>query len=412
MSTNKKDDDDVVVIPSRVQIWTLASRPHTLTASIVPVIVGYALTIRLIHDNNPQVVAWSSSTTTSSFPYYYSSKSSLPPPPPPLLLSVQYAIFASFIQLSTNLHNDYADYVKGADTAARIGQARATQRGWLTPHETCRGCVLCLGVALFVGAYYLIPIPHECTMYDNAGGGGENIDVGSSAAMDGKNHYDPVMMVIVLSSMFNAVAYTGGPFPLGYVGLGHVSIGYTGLGDIFVFIYFGIVATIGVPYMYLTKISCLRVHISSSSSSSSGMILWQLLRPSFLHSIPIGFLATAIIVVNNLRDRHTDVRAGKRTLAVRYGETFARAEYLLLLLGSYAFCIVSYFWERRRRDEREGMAWTALLPLVSFPMAIPQLRAVAFGRKDGRALNDHVGGTARLQLVYCILMATGLIISS
>lgn len=404
MSTNKKDDDDDVVIPSRVQVWKLASRPHTLTASIVPVIVGYALTIRLIHDNNP-VVAWSSSTTTTtSFPYYYSTTSLLQ-------LSIQYAIFASFIQLSTNLHNDYADYIKGADTAARVGQARATQRGWLTPYETCRGCVLCLGAALFVGAYHLIPIPHECTMYDNAGGGGENIDVGSCSAvvvMDGKNHYDPVMMVIVPSSMFNAVAYTGGPFPLGYVGLGHVSIGYTGLGDIFVFLYFGIVATIGVPYMYLTKISCLHAY---SSSSSSGIILWQLLRPSFLHSIPIGFLATAIIVVNNLRDRHTDVRAGKRTLAVRYGETFARAEYLLLLLGSYTFCIMSYFWGRQR-DAREDMAWTALLPLVSFPMAIPQLQAVAFGQKDGQALNDHVGGTARLQLVYCILMATGLIISS
>jgi len=250
-------------------------------------------------------------------------------------------------------------------------------------------------VALFVGAHYLIPIPHECAV----------------VVMDGKHHHDPVMMVIVLSSMFNAVAYTGGPFPLGYVGLGHVSIGYAGLGDIFVFIYFGIVATIGVPYMYLTKISCLRAH-SSSSSSSSGMILWQLLRPSFLHSIPIGLLATAIIVVNNLRDRHTDVHAGKRTLAVRYGETFARAEYLLLLLGSYTFCIMSYFWGRQRGDEREDMAWTALLPLVSFPMAIPQLQAVAFGQKDGQALNDHVGGTARLQLVYGILMATGLIISS
>jgi len=398
MSTNKKDDD--VVIPSRVQIWKLASRPHTLTASIVPVIVGYALTIRLIRDNNPEVAR---SSSTPSFPYYYSTTSSLQ------RLSIQYAIFASFIQLSTNLHNDYADYIKGADTAARVGQARATQRGWLTPHETCRGCALCLGAALFVGAHYLIPIPHECTIsYDDAGGGGENdIDVGSSSAvaMDG-NRYDPVMMVIVLTSTFNAVAYTGGPFPLGYVGLGRVSIGYAGLGDIFVFIYFGIVATIGVPYMYLTKISCLRVH--SSSSSSSGRILWQLLRPSFLHSIPIGLLATAIIVVNNLRDRHTDVHAGKRTLAVRYGETFARAEYLLLLLGSYTFCIMSYFRGRQRDD----MAWTALLPLVSFPMAIPQLQAVAFGQKDGQALNDHVGGTARLQLVYCILMATGLIISS
>ena len=388
--TNKKDDDDDVV-PSRVQIWKLASRPHTLTASIVPVLVGYALTIRLIHDNLDR----NSSTIGPN-------SKSLP------LLSIQYAIFASFIQLSTNLHNDYADYIKGADTSARVGQARATQRGWLTPHETCRGCVVCLGVALVVGLYCLIPIPHECSIYNNNG----NVEVdsrGSTTGMD-RNYYtyDPIMIFIVLSSMFNAVAYTGGPFPLGYVGLGHVSIGYSGLGDFFVFIYFGIVATIGVPYLYLTKISCLDIY-----SSSQRIILWQLLRPSFLHSIPVGLLATAIIVVNNLRDRYTDVHAGKRTLAVRYGERFARIEYLLLLLGSYTFCILSYCYFSRQRDDREGdMAWTALLPLASFPMAIPQLHAVAFGQKDGQALNDHVGGTAQLQLVYCILMATGLIISS
>lgn len=404
--TNKKDDDDGVVIPSRVQIWKLASRPHTLTASIVPVIVGYALTIRLIHDN-PEVAL------SKVLPY---STSSLPPPPPLLLLSIQYAIFASFIQLSTNLHNDYADYIKGADTSARIGQARATQRGWLTPYETCRGCVLCLGVALFVGLYYLIPIPLECT-YNNNNDGDELFDDKSDVTRErnyytsSSSTYDPIMIFIVLSSMFNAVAYTGGPFPLGYIGLGHISIGYTGLGDIFVFVYFGIVATVGVPYLYLTKISCC-LHYYSSSSSSGIIVLWQLMRPSFLHSIPVGLLATAIIVVNNLRDRHTDVYAGKRTLAVRYGETFARVEYLLLLFGSYTFCIITYFWEQQRDEHDDIMAWTALLPLASFPMAIPQLHAVAFGHKDGQALNNHVGGTARLQLVYCIFMATGLIISS
>ncbi|EED88857.1 predicted protein, partial [Thalassiosira pseudonana CCMP1335] len=232
--------------PSRLQIWKLAARPHTLTASIVPVIVGYALTVRYCVG------------------VFY--------------MAVQFAVFAGLIQISTNLHNDYADFVKGADTDQRVGQARATQKGWLSPYETCRGCVVCLLSALVVGLWWLIPVGVECS--------------------------DPIMIFIVLSSIFNAVAYTGGPFPLGYIGLGNLSIGYSGLGDLFVFLYFGVVATVGVPYLYLSKIGCL------------------------------GFLATAIIVVNNLRDRHTDIHAGKRTMAVQFGGRFARVEYLLFVVGS------------------------------------------------------------------------------
>jgi 1,4-dihydroxy-2-naphthoate octaprenyltransferase len=153
-----------------------------------------------------------------------------------------------------------------------------------------------------------------------------------------------------------------------------------------------------------------------------------MLLPSFLHSLPVGCLATAIIVVNNLRDRHTDVRAGKRTTAVRFGEKFARVEYLVLVVMSYAFCACSCWWwcqplrsstssssssaAEASRSSTTMAWWTALLPLASFPVALPQLRAVAFGGKDGQALNDHVGGTARLQMVYCVLLAAGLAISS
>lgn len=225
----------------------------------------------------------------------------------------------------------------------------------------------------------------------------------SSASCD--SSYDPIMIFIVVSSLFNAVAYTGGPFPLGYIhsSLGNISIGYSGLGDLFVFLYFGIVATMGVPYLYLTKVKCLDVSsviFNGSSVTGSDELQLQSLKQTFIHSIPIGFLATAIIVVNNLRDRHTDIHAGKRTMAVRFGETFARAEYFLLVVFSYAYCI--YFAVVENRD-------TALLPLLSLPMSISQLKAVAFRGKDGQDLNDHVGGTAKLQMVYCILLSIGLL---
>ena len=487
---------DVDIIPSKCQVWKLACRPHTLTASVVPVLVGCGCAMRMMRDHLDDD----------------HNRRLLDAPPPPSLdgsypssvlriASFQFGIFACLIQLTTNLHNDYADFVKGADTAHRIGQARATQRGWLTPRETCMGCILCLFAALCVGAN-LILVPTTTTTTRGGGGDDDGIAafVNCDASYHGNNgdiddfvngngprgHFDthdgpsiadyyygirelrsycdridPLMTFVVLSSMFNAVAYTGGPFPLGYVGLGNVSIGYSGFGDVFVFLYFGIVATMGVPYLCLVRsfpggIAAVVASSSSSSSSSScrpfsyraletiaktmtttttttggggargipTLLLWNMLRPSLLHSLPVGFLATAIIVVNNLRDRHTDVHAGKRTLAVRYGEAFARAEYLALVLGSYAFCVVFYCCDQRRGGWSSSTmttgigptmttaAWTSLLPLLSFPAAMPQLRAVAFGGKDGAALNDHVGGTARLQMMYCVLMAIGLVISS
>ncbi|KAL7464744.1 hypothetical protein ACHAXS_005082 [Conticribra weissflogii] len=373
-SCTKLNDDESAneAIPSKFQVWKLASRPHTLTASIVPVIVGHALTLQLIHrhpdwqfDQHP-----SADTPTSSCPASFDNspdarQAALLP------LSLQFSLFASLVQISTNLHNDYADFVRGADTAARVGHARATQKGWLTPSETMRGCCLALFAAGFVGAWCLVP-------------------AGCSAG------WDPIGAAVVASSLFNAVAYTGGPFPLGCIGLGGVSIGYSGLGDLFVFLYFGLVATLGVPYLFLTRVACV----------STTERLLRLLHPSLLRALPVGFLAVAIIVVNNLRDRHTDVHAGKKTMAVRFGKRFCQVEYFVLLVGSYAFCMW-FWWSSSQMSD----GWTELLPLLSLPMAIPQLKAVAFGEKDGSDLNAHVGGTAKVQMFYCILMAIGLRIS-
>jgi len=342
---------------------------------VAPVFVGYALTLRLIQQNPVLCGGIDERDTCNNNNEDDAASTAL------LFMTIQFAAFAGLIQISTNLHNDYADFVKGADTEKRVGQARATQKGWLTPYETCRGCVVCLMASLFIGIQYLIPSNRQC--------------LGGSS----RSSADPIMIFIVLSSLFNAVAYTGGPFPLGYIGLGNISIGYSGLGDLFVFLYFGIVATVSVPYLYVTKIACV-------SPLEDTTALLQLLQYPFLVSLPIGFLATNIIVVNNLRDRHTDIHAGKRTMAVRFGDTFAKMEYLLLVVGSYAFCVYSWMLET------ESVRWTMLLPLLSVPMSIPQLKAVAFGGKDGQMLNEHVGGAAKLQLVYCILMTAGCLIAN
>ena len=246
-------------------------------------------------------------------------------------------------------------------SCAQVGQARATQKGWLTPKQTAGGATICLVIASIIGVHL-----SKITGYNYTGA----------------KRYDLVIILIVTSSVFNAVAYTGGPYPLGYIGLGDISIGYSGLGDLFVFLYFGLVATMTVPYMYTT--------IKGSNSS--------LLKISFLVAIPIASLATAIIVVNNLRDRVTDVNAGKNTLAVRFGESFARREYAILVLSSYLI-LIPMAWIH-------GVTW--LCPIFSFPLAIKELKAVAFGGKDGSALNAHVGGTARVQLIFCLCLAFGI----
>ena len=172
--------------PPLYKVLILASRPNTLAASFTPVLVGHCVTRHLLG---------SAADANKSFRFW---------------------VFACLIQIGTNLHNDYADYVKGADDENRIGQARATQKGWLTPRQTAGLATLSLGLAHGIGAQ----LSRESGRW---------------------------MWFVTITSVFNAVAYTGGPYPLGYVGLGWVSLGYSGLGDLFVFAYFGIVATVAPP---------------------------------------------------------------------------------------------------------------------------------------------------------------------
>ena len=348
ISSDKKDHE---VRPSKLKVWVLAARPHTLTASISPVLVGASLVHHYQTHNN----VWLS-------PNYSVS-----------LMTLTFMAFAGLIQLGTNLHNDYADFVKGADTNERVGQARATQKGWLTPFETAAGASLCLILASSLGVSLMVQTGR---------------------------YQDPYLIFMVVSSVFNAVCYTGGPYPLGYIGLGHLSIGYSGLGDLFVFLYFGLVATCTVPYCFLCQI------LDGTSVSTWNVFQHELFVTSLIVALPVSFLATAIIVVNNLRDRHTDVKVGKNTLAVRFGETFARIEYRALVQGSY-FMLVPIAWRLKRLYGSTESLWV-YFPLLSILRAKSELRALSFQGKDGAALNEHVGGTARLQFMFCIMLAIAL----
>jgi 1,4-dihydroxy-2-naphthoate polyprenyltransferase len=334
--------------PPLWKIWFIAARPHTLTAAIAPCIVGSSVTY----------------AQTRQFP---------------TKITIMWTLFCMLVQLGTNLHNDYADFVKGADTDARVGQSRATQKGWLTPQQTAQGATMVLIGNFIIGMYFLWEL------------------------LKHNHRIDGLFLFIVLSSIFNAFAYTGGPYPLGYIGLGDFSIGYSGLGDVFVFLYFGCVATIAIPYLHERTVQ--------NTSQSIGDCLRGLLlnnqRPTLpLAAIQVGLMATNILVVNNLRDRHTDVHAGKRTLAVRLGGTFCRVQYSVQALTSYLLVFLDVALCNQQAFDK----YIRLLPLLSLPLALKEIQAI--WNTDGSALNAHVGKTALLELVFCVLMGVALIKSA
>jgi 1,4-dihydroxy-2-naphthoate octaprenyltransferase len=289
---------------SPLQIWLLAARPKTLPAAAAPVVVGTA-------------VAFSENVFA--------------------LLPAMAALLGSLlIQIGTNFANDVFDFKKGADTTERLGPLRVTQAGLLTPNQVMAGMWLTFGLASLIGLY-LVWV------------GGWPI------------------VVIGLLSIASGIAYTGGPFPLGY----------NGLGDLFVFIFFGLFAVTGTYYV--------------QAGTISPAALWA--------AIPIGLLATAILVVNNLRDIDTDRAAGKKTLAVRFGTRAAQLEYILLL--SFSYLIPLLMWLTGLES-----AWL-LLTWLSLPLTRPLLTMI-FNEK-GRPLNAALAGTARLELLYAFLFSVGLI---
>jgi len=242
---------------------------------------------------------------------------------------------ALLLQVGANFANDVFDFERGADTVDRKGPQRATQSGWITPAQMKRAMWTAFGAAVVVGAYLT-----------------------SVAGW-------PVL-ALGLASIAAAYLYTGGPRPYGYVGL----------GDLSVFLFFGLGAVAGTYYVQALSVSSL----------------------ALLAAIPVGSLATAILAVNNLRDIETDSRAGKRTLAVRIGDGPTRAYYLLLLVVAYLVPLL--LWWRNPAD-----AWV-LLPWLSLPLA---LRLAARMRHErGLALNGCLVGTARLEVVFGLLFALGL----
>lgn len=239
---------------------------------------------------------------------------------------------ALLIQIGANLANDYCDYLSGADTAERVGPRRVTQAGLASPGAVLRAALGVLAAAALLGVYL--------------------VSVGGSP-----------ILVIGIASIVCAIAYTGGPWPLAH----------HGLGDVFVFAFFGIVAVNGTFFLQTGAID----------------------KSSLLASIPVACLATAILVVNNLRDIPTDGPAGKRTLAVRLGAAATRFEWRALV--SIAFLSVL------------PLAWHAgagsLLALGSLPLAVGEARAL--DRRVGAELNQSLAGTARLHLAFGLLLSVG-----
>lgn len=326
--------DEECVKPSTLKIWVTAARPHTLTASICPCLVSFGFCY-----NKYSVQAQSLSSLYELFCIWL--------------------LFCISVQIGTNLHNDYSDFIQGADNKeTRVGQLRATAQGWLTPEETCMAATLTLLVTLASGVL-LIYLTNQWVNF--------------------------FLWFLILSSVFNAFAYTGGPYPLGYIGLSKCSIAYVGLGDVFVFLYFGLVATYMVPYLLHL------VEFGESDTDSKGRTL------IVIFGIQVGLLATNIIVVNNLRDRCTDVLVGKRTTSVRFGKTFSLIQYVLCNVLTYGLVVVSFFVS--------GFQAALLLPLLSMSVACTESLSVL--KKSGKDLNEHVGGTAKVQLLFCALLTVG-----
>lgn len=287
---------------SRASIWIGAARLRTLPAAVVPVAVGTAVAAA------SGGVAWA-----------------------PALAALG---GSAAIQIGTNFANDVFDAEKGADGADRVGPLRAVSAGLVGARAMKRAMALAFAIACAFGLYLV------------AVGGWPIVAIG-------------------VGSILSGIAYTGGPWPLGY----------HGLGDVFVMAFFGFVAVCGTAYVQLGHVPALAA--------------WA--------ALPVGALATAILVVNNVRDRATDARVGKRTLAVRLGRRAALVEYALLLALAYAIPLALALG---------GRPWAAL-PIATAPLALLRVRALA-AAATGPDHNRLLAATAQLLMLHGALFAAGL----
>ena len=290
-----------------LRLWLVAARPRTLPAAVSPVLVGTALA---------------------------GSEDVFHP-----LRFVAALLGSIFIQIGTNLSNDYSDARRGADTEDRLGPVRVTAGGLMPPRTVLVGTYVAFGIAVAAGAYL--------------------------AAVAGWQ-----LLVVGVAAILAGILYTGGPRPYGY----------EGLGELFVFLFFGVVAVAGSYYVQTEDLR------------------WE----AFALALPVGLLAAAILVVNNVRDIDTDRRAGKRTLAVKLGRDLTRRLYGAIL--GLAFVAPPAIWLAG------GLSAWLLLALAALPLAPPLVRAVGT-RTDGPALNGALAGTGRLLAVFSILLAAGVLLS-
>lgn len=244
---------------------------------------------------------------------------------------------ALLIQVGTNLVNDAVDFRKGADREDRLGPRRVTQSGLLSARTVMWGGFVCFVLAVFFGVPLVI-------------------------------HGGWVIVTIGLLSVLFGYLYTAGPFPLAYVGL----------GDLFVVLFFGLVAVGGVYYLH------------SGGFNSEALIL----------GLQIGFLSTVLIAINNLRDVVQDATANKKTLAVRFGRRFVQWE--ILCLWIFTFSLNFYWWQ-------QGKTWAALLPLTTLPVAIPVVKGI-FKTEPGPHFNGYLARASLVQMLFGFLLATGFLL--
>jgi 1,4-dihydroxy-2-naphthoate octaprenyltransferase len=291
---------------SKFQVWLLASRPKTLPAAVSPVIIGSAVAF-----------------AEHSFRFG------------PALAAF---LGALLLQIGANLANDVFDYEKGADQHDRLGPMRVTQAGLLSPKDVKTGMWVTFALAAICGIYMTL--------------------------VSGW-----FILLIGLLAILAAIAYTGGPFPYGY----------KGLGEIFVFIFFGFAAVCGTYYAQTNTISQLAV----------------------LSSIPVGLLIVAILVVNNVRDYESDKSANKKTLAVRFGLEWARQEFVSIVILAFVTVVLLSISDI-------ATPWL-LLTWLSLPLVFSTSSSVLNQR--GNILNKTLASTGQLTLVFSLLYAVGLILS-
>ncbi|MEW6652144.1 MAG: 1,4-dihydroxy-2-naphthoate polyprenyltransferase [Bacteroidota bacterium] len=290
---------------TKFDAWVLAARPRTLQAALVPVLVGSSIAV---HDGKFKPLA-----------------------------AIIALICALLIQIGTNFVNDLYDFIYGTDKVDRVGPKRVVTAGLISISEMKSGIVLAFALSFVFGMYLVYVTGWE-------------------------------ILLLGTVSILAGIAYTAGPFPLAY----------NGLGDIASFLFFGLVGTAGTYYVQTGEVSAF----------------------AFWSSIPVGALITNILVVNNYRDREEDLSNGKNTLAVLLGEKFTRFQYVAFMLLTYTILFVVYFTYK-------NSVWV-FLPLLSLPLSIKVVKMVF--TLHGSELNKTLELTAKLSALYGLLFAAGILI--